>query len=83
MTADYSRNCIPNEKYISSKFLALLNFRQYMNFKIAPCLFPDMNFSKTLLNSRNDQYEHLEVWGTNGVCVLWRPEAAKSEISVF
>ena len=70
MTADYSRNCIPNEKYISSKFLALLNFRQYLKYKIALCLFADMNFYKTLLDSRNDQYEHLQFWGNNGVCVL-------------
>ena len=83
MTADYSRNCIPNEKYISSKILALWYFRQYIEYKIALCLFADMNFDKTVLDPRNDQYKPLLLWGNNSVCVLSRPEAAKPGIDVF
>ena len=50
---DYSRNCIPNEKYISSKFLALLNFRQYIKYKIVSCQFAHAHFVKTFLDYRN------------------------------
>ena len=42
-----------------------------------------MNFDKTVLDPRNDQYKPLLLWGNNGVCVLSRPEAAKPGIDVF
>ena len=55
MTAEnvYSRNCIPNEKYLSSKILALLYFRQKIKYKIALCQFAHALFVKTLLDPRN------------------------------
>ena len=53
-----------------NQVFSLLNFRQYIKYKIALCLFADMNFDKTLLDSRNEQYEHLQLRENNGICVL-------------